>query len=97
MKWVTREKVKVDRVACPWLIRKFIDPQASFKFVPSKGYVPQPGEVRFDMFEAEFTHVSDRCTFEVLLERAQLDDPALRAIVEIVHDVDLKDAKFGRE
>jgi hypothetical protein len=95
--WVTREGVHVDRIASAWLVRKFIDPQASFKFVPSKGYVPQPGEVRFDMFEAEFTHVSDRCTFEVLLERAQLDDPALQAIGEIVHDVDLKDAKFGRE
>ena len=95
--WVTREGVHVDRIASAWLVRKFIDPQASFKFVPSKGYVPQPGEVRFDMFEAEFTHVSDRCTFEVLLERAQLDDPALRAIGEIVHDVDLKDGKFGRE
>jgi hypothetical protein len=95
--WVTREGAHVDRIASAWLVRKFIDLQASFKFVPSKGYVPQPGEVRFDMFEAEFTHVSDRCTFEVLLERAQLDDPALRAIGEIVHDIDLKDAKFGRE
>ena len=95
--WVTREGVHVDRIASAWLVRKFIDPQASFKFVPSKGYVPQPGEVRFDMFEAEFTHVSDRCTFEVLLDRAQLDDPALGAIGEIVHDVDLKDGKFGRE
>jgi hypothetical protein len=95
--WVTRQGVQVDRIASAWLVRRFIDPDASFKFVPSKGYVPQPGEVRFDMFEAEFTHVGDRCTFEVLLERAQLDDPALRAIGEIVHDVDLRDAKFGRE
>jgi hypothetical protein len=95
--WVTREGVYVDRIASAWLIRRFIDPEASFKFVPSKGYAPQPGEVRFDMFEAEFTHVSDRCTFEVLLERARLDDPALQAIGEVVHDIDLKDVKFGRE
>ena len=95
--WVTREGVHVDRIASAWLIARFIDPEASFKFVPSKGYVPQPDEVRFDMFEAEFTHVGDRCTFEVLLERARLDDPALQAIGEIVHDIDLKDGKFGRE
>ncbi len=95
--WVTREGVHVDRIASAWLVRRYIDPEASFKFVLSKGYAPQPNEVRFDMFEAEFTHVGDRCTFEVLLDRAQLDDPALQAIGEIVHDVDLKDSKFGRE
>ena len=61
-----------------------------------EGYVPEPGELRFDMFEAEFTHEGDRCTFEVLLARAGLTDPALRAIAEIVHDIDLKDGKFGR-
>ena len=65
--WVTREGVHVDRIASAWLIRRFIDPEASFKFVPSKGYQPGPGELRFDMFEAEFTHEGDRCTFEVLL------------------------------
>jgi len=80
-----------------WLIRRFIDPEARFKFVPGKGYIPEPGELRFDMFEAEFTHRGDRCTFEVLLEHAGLVDPALQAIAEIVHDIDLKDAKFGRE
>jgi hypothetical protein len=95
--WVTREDAHVDRIASAWLIRRFIDPQASFKFVPSKGYVPQPGEVRFDMYEAEFTHEGDRCTFEVLLGRARLHDPALQAIGEMVHDLDLKDGKFGRE
>jgi hypothetical protein len=95
--WVTRQGVYVDRIASAWLIRRFIDPEARFKFVPSKGYVPEPGEFRFDMFEAEFTHEGDRCTFEVLAERAGLDDPAVRVIGEIVHDIDLKDAKFGRE
>ena len=95
--WVTRQGVFVDRIASAWLIRRFIDPEARFKFVPAKGYQPTPGELRFDMFEAEFTHQGDRCTFEVLLEQAGLDDPALRAIAEIVHDIDLKDAKFGRD
>src|SRR5215210_5422953 len=95
--WVTRKGVRVDRIASAWLIRRFIDPEARFKFVPAKGYAPDPGELRFDMFEAEFTHEGDRCTFEVLLSRAGLDDPALRAIGEIVHDIDLKDEKFGRE
>src|SRR5262249_53536391 len=55
------------------------------------------GELRFDMFDGEYTHEGDRCSFEVLLERFRLDDPALAAIGEIIHDLDLKDRKFGRE
>src|SRR5215470_10824654 len=94
--WVTRRGVHVDRMACAWLIRRFIDPDARFKFVGGHSYQPGHDELRFDMFEAEFTHDGDRCTFEVLLDRAGLDDPALRPIAEIVHDVDLKDGKFGR-
>jgi hypothetical protein len=94
--WVTRRGVYVDRIACAWLIRRFIDPDARFKFVTHKGYKPQVGELRFDMFEAEFTHKGDCCSFEVLLDRIGLTDPALKAIAEIVHDIDLKDAKFAR-
>jgi hypothetical protein len=94
--WVTRTGVHVDRIASGWLIRRFIDPAARFKFVPAKGYVPSPGELRFDMYEGEFTHEGDRCSFEVLAMRAGLDDPAIVAIGEIVHDIDLKDAKFTR-
>ena len=94
--WVTREGVFADRIASAWLIRRFIDPQAQFKFVSGKGYRPRDGELRFDMFEAEFTHEGDKCTFEVLLERAGVKDAALRAIAEIIHDIDLKDGKFGR-
>jgi hypothetical protein len=95
--WVTRRGVYIDRIASAWLIRRFIDPAAAFKFVPGKGYMPKPGEIRFDMFEAEFTHEGDRCTFEVLMLKAGLADPALTAMAEIVHDVDLKDGKFARE
>src|SRR4051794_22120125 len=94
--WVTRQGVHVDRIASAWLIRRFIDPEASFKFVAAKGYRPELGELRFDMFEAEFTHEGDRCTFEVLLTRATPSDSALGPIAEIVHDIDLKDGKFAR-
>jgi hypothetical protein len=94
--WVTRTGIKVDRIASAWLIRRFIDPAARFKFVPAKGYRPAAGELRFDMFQAEYTHEGDRCSFETLLTRFGLADPALRALGEIVHDVDCKDDKFGR-
>jgi hypothetical protein len=95
--WVTRQDVFVDRIASAWLIRRFIDPKARFKFIGAKTYQPKPGEVRFDMFDAEYTHEGDRCTFETLLQRAGLRDRALRIIGEIVHDIDCKDSKFGRE
>jgi hypothetical protein len=94
--WVTRRGVHVDRIACAWLIRRFLDPQARFLFVSAKGYEPEPHHVRFDMYDAEFTHDGDRCSFEVLLDEAGLKERALRAIGEVVHDIDLKDAKFGR-
>jgi hypothetical protein len=95
--WVTREGVFVDRIASAWLIRRFIDPAATFKFVSGKSYRPRAGELRFDMFQAEYTHEGDRCTFETLVERFGLGgDPPLQAIGEIVHDIDLKDEKFDR-
>jgi len=94
--WVTRANIHIDRIACTWLIRRFIDPEARFSFVPGKSYSPKPGELRFDMFDAEFTHEGDKCSFEVLCARFGLADPGLRTIAEIVHDIDLKDGKFGR-
>lgn len=94
--WVTRNGIKVDRIASAWLISNFIDKQAKFKFVPGQGYRPGAGEIRFDMFAAEYTHEGDRCTFEVLLQRFGLSEPALRKVAEVVHDIDLKDGKFGR-
>jgi hypothetical protein len=94
--WVTRKGIHVDRIASAWLIRRFIDPNGRFKFVLGKGYRPEPDELRFDMFDAEFTHEGDLCTFEVLLERFNISDRALKPIAEIIHDIDLKDSKFGR-
>lgn len=94
--WVTRKGIHVDRIASAWLIRRFIDPQARFKFVAPKGYVPEQGELRFDMFDAEFTHEGDRCTFEVLIDRISLRDRAVTPIAEAIHDIDLKESKFGR-
>ena len=94
--WVTRRGVKIDRVASAWLIRRFIDAKARFRFVNPGVCQHAPGELRFDMAAAEFTHRGDRCSFEVLLEEMKLTDPALAAIGEIIHDLDLKDSKFGR-
>jgi hypothetical protein len=96
MRWVTRKNASVDRIACPWLIKRFIDPDAKFKFVPARGYRLEKGEIRFDMFDAEFTHEGDRCTFEVLVARLVPNVGALRPIAEIIHDIDLKDSKFER-
>ena len=92
----TREGVFVDRIASAWLIRRFIDPGAKFKFAPARGYAPKPGELRFDMFNAEYTHEGEHCTFQTLVSRFNLSDRALRAIGEIVHDIDCKDEQFGR-
>jgi len=95
--WVTRRGVHIDRIACAWLIKRFIDPDATFKFVEEKSHRHQQGELRFDMFRGEFTHVGDKCTFEVLAASLPSRDAGLRAIAEIVHDIDLKDDKFARE
>jgi hypothetical protein len=91
--WVTRPDVHVDRIASAWLIKRFIDPKARFLFGEGRD-----GAVSFDMFEGDYTHEGDRCTFETLLQRFGLEhDDALRAIAEMVHDVDIKDEKFGRD
>ena len=96
--WVTRRNVHVDRIASGWLIRRFIDSRAQFRFVKPVGYEPAKGEIRFDMFDAEFTHVGAACTFEVLIGAFRLGgDEALRAVADIVHDIDCKDDSFGRE
>jgi hypothetical protein len=94
--WVTRRGVLIDRMASAWLIRRFVDKQARFRFVAPGSHEPAAGEIRFDMPGAEFTHEGDRCTFEVLAHRFASGDLSLRQIAEIVHDIDLDDGKFGR-
>ena len=96
--WVTRTGVKIDRIASAWLIARFISPGAVFRFIDAADPERIAGEIRFDMFQGvcEFTHRGDLCTFEVLLEHTGLKDAALRRIGDSVHDLDLKDNKFGR-
>ena len=94
--WVTRAEVGIDRLASAWLVRRFIDPKARFRFVTSPNAAKKSSDVRFDMFEAEFTHQGDLCTFEVLLAWCGKADPGLTAIAAIVHDLDLKDDRYQR-
>jgi hypothetical protein len=94
--WVTRQGIFVDRIASAWLIKRRIDPDARFKFVPPRGYVARSRELRFDMPGAEYSHVGEDCTFQTLLRRFAIRESALRAIGEVVHDIDCKDEKFGR-
>lgn len=94
--WVTRRGVHVDRIASAWLISRFVDHKARFRFVEEQPYQPKANEVRFDMFEGEYTHEGDRCTFETLIARFELTQPGLQALAEMVHDIDLADGKFGR-
>jgi hypothetical protein len=93
--WTTRRGVQIDRIASAWLIRRFIDPRARFRFVDPAA--PRAaGELRFDMPGGDFTHEGDDCTFETLLRRVESPDRALREIAEVVHAVDIKDDKYDR-
>jgi hypothetical protein len=94
--WVTRRGVKVDRIATAWMIRRFIDPAAQFRFVDPDQYQHSAREIRFEMFEGEFTHEGDLCTFETLLRHIKPEDPALDALAEVIHDIDMKDEKYQR-
>jgi len=93
--WTTRRGIHIDRIASAWLIRRFVDPKARFRFADPKDPA-RPGELRFDMVGGDFTHEGDRCTFETILARARIHGRGLSEIAQIVHDVDLKDGKFGR-
>ena len=92
MKWITREKVKVDRVACPWLIRKFIDPQAQFLFVPEDKVLEvakREGATPFDVKGVEFGHHGKECSFDALVKKYQLErDPAIVLLAKIVNGAD---------
>lgn len=87
--WVTRRNVGVDRMATAWLVRRFIDPKARFRFVENAATPRKPNEIRFDIPGGDYTHEGNLCTFEVVLAVAALRDKALRAIADIVHDIDL--------
>ena len=88
--WVTRRRPGVDRMSSAWLIRRFIDPDATFAFSDGSAALPE-GQIAFDMFQGEFTHEGEACTFEVIARRFGLDDEAVVRLAAIVHDLDLKD------
>ena len=86
----------MDRIACGWLIRRFVDENAVIRFVDTDHQPSRTEEIRFDMFDGEYTHEGDRCTFEVMVRRLGLQDRGLAALAEVIHDIDLKDAKYKR-
>ena len=94
MKWVTREHPKTDRIACPWLIRKFIDPDAEIVYVPRDDvltYAEREGATSFDAPGARYTHRDGKCTFETLVEEYSIDDPAIALLAKVVHGADVAD------
>ena len=99
MKWITREKVKVDRVACPWLIRKFVDPDAEFLFVPADRVLEvaaSEGATPFDVPGVELGHHEGRCSFEAIVRKYGIGDPAIELLAEIVHGADVSPELYGR-
>jgi len=94
--WLTRKKPFVDRMASAWLIKRFIDPRATFKFIEERELAAGgPDTTAFDLRNGEFTHVGELCTFEVLVKAFGIRDKAVKQIAEIVHDLDVKDEKYG--
>ena len=96
MKWITREKVKVDRVACPWLIKKFVDPEAEFLFVPVKEVASRAAELGvtpFDIEGCELGHHGEDVSFNSILKKHGLNDPALVLLGEIVRAADSRPTK----
>jgi hypothetical protein len=92
MQWVTRERPKTDRIACPWLIRRFIDPDAEIVYVPADDVLAvaeRTGGVSFDAPGARYTHRDGLCSFEVLVEEYEVDDAALKLLARIVHGADV--------
>ena len=93
--WVTRPRPHVDRIASAWLIRRFIDPEATFVFAPPAEF--PAGAIPFDAPNVELTHYGEDCTFETLVKRARLRDRRLARLAEIVHEADLRDGKYAQE
>ncbi len=100
MKWVTREKVKVDRVACPWIIKKFIDPQAEFLFVSADRVAEvarSEGAIPFDVEGVEFGHHGKECSFDALVKKHHLDrDPAITLLARIVNGADTDNSLWNQ-
>src|SRR4029077_2408038 len=91
MKWITRERPKIDRIACPWLIKNFVDKEADFIFVPRENVFEKAKELNaipYDIPGAEYTHEGDHCTFDYIVKKHQLTDPAVLQIAEIVRGAD---------
>lgn len=91
MKWITRERPKIDRIACPWLIKRFVDSEAEFIYVPFEQVVKKSKEwnaIPFDLPDVEYTHYGDHCTFDYILEKHKLTDPALKVLAVIVRGAD---------
>lgn len=98
MKWITREHVKVDRVACPWLIKKFVDPDAEFLFVAADKVVEiaeQEGAIPFDIPGVELGHHDGKCSFEAIVDKYQIDDAAIHLLSRIVHGADVQEDLYG--
>jgi len=92
MKWVTRKNASVDRVACPWLITKFVDPAAEFIYVDADevmAMAQRHGAIPYDVKDVELGHVDGRCSFESIIVKHRLDDPALKRLAQIVHGADV--------
>jgi hypothetical protein len=94
VKWVTREHPRTDRIACPWLIRKFIDADAEIVYVPREdvlAYAEREGAISFDAPGARYTHRDGNCSFETLVEEYRIDDPAIAVLARVVHGADVSD------
>lgn len=100
MKFVTRAKVKVDRVACPWLVKRFLDPEAEFLFVPAQDVIAaseREGATPFDVPDVELGHRGPLCSFDAFVEKYRLGDPALHALARIVRGADTSDRELTPE
>jgi hypothetical protein len=94
MKWVTREHPRTDRIACPWLIRKFIDPEAEIVYVHRDdvlGYAEREGAISFDAPGAKYTHRDGKCSFETLVDDYGISDPAIAVLARVVHGADVSE------
>lgn len=92
MKWITRERPKIDRIACPWLIRRFVDNEAEFIYVPFEQVLTKAKELKaipFDVPNVEYTHYGDECTFDYIVRKHKIKDPAIKTLSAIVRGADL--------